>query len=291
MAPLPGLRFLLRQRIGGVAEQQICILCRLQKARAGGGVAGEHHAQPPARCAQHLYRLYRSALHGNALPFLQQLPLLHRHPQRPGLLRRKFACTGQLQPVAKAFYPVLCGKRHQPRTGRPALAQRIQCQRLARHKHLRLHRIGQRAGQCPHSRPDIRQALRTQQGKRPCAVLRPQCLQKARQTKDVVAMVVGQADGIRPHQVHACPVCRCLSSLAAVPEQAVPAAGCKRSRKRPVRQRHGSSGAQQCDGKHKDRSPCTMYLLRFYCTTAGPVAQSVPAAHRMAQHSKKGAAG
>ena len=27
----------------------------------------------------------------------------------------------------------------------------------------------------------------------------------------------------------ACPVCRCLSSLAAVPEQAVPAAGCKRS--------------------------------------------------------------
>ena len=30
-----------------------------------------------------------------------------------------------------------------------------------------------------------------------------------------------------------------------------------------------------------------MYLLRFYCTTAGPVAQSVPAAHRMAQHSKK----
>ena len=80
VAPLPGLRFLLRQRIGGVAKQQVCILCRLQKARTGGGVAGEHHAQAPARGAQHLYRLHRSALHGNALPFLQQLPLLHRHP-------------------------------------------------------------------------------------------------------------------------------------------------------------------------------------------------------------------
>ena len=137
----------------------------------------------------------------------------------------------------------------------------------------------------------LRQALRTQQGKRPCAALRPQSLQKARQTKDVVAMVVGQADGICPHQVHACPVCRCLRTLAAVPQQAVTAAGSKRRRECPVRQWHGSRSAQQCDGKHKDRSPCTMYLLRFYCTTAGPVAQSVPAAHRMAQHSKKGAAG
>ena len=34
-----------------------------------------------------------------------------------------------------------------------------------------------------------------------------------------------------------------------------------------------------------------MYLLSFNCTTAGPVAQSVPAAHRMAQHSKKGGSG
>ena len=177
--------------------------------------------------------------------------MLHRHPQRPGLLRRKFARTGQRQLVAKAFYPVLCGKRHQPRTGRPARAQRIQRQRLARHKHLRLYRIGQRAGQCPHRRPDIRQALRTQQRKRPCAVLRPQSLQKARQTKDVVAMVVGQADGICPHQVHA-RTARCrLRALAAVPQQAVAAAGSKRRRECPVRQWHGSRSAQQCNGQHK----------------------------------------
>ena len=251
VAPLLGLCFLLRQRIGGVAEQQVCILCRLQIIRAGGRIAGKYHAQPLTRGTQHLRRLHRSALHGNALPFLQQLPLLHRHPQRLGLLRRKFACTGQLQPVAKAFYPVLCGKRHQPRTGRPAIAQRIQRQRLARHKHLRLHRIGQRAGQCPHRRPDIRQALRTQQRKRPCAALRPQSLQKARQTKDVVAMVVGQADGICPHQVHA-RTARCrLRALAAVPQQAVAAAGSKRRRECPVRQWHGSRSAQQCDGQHK----------------------------------------
>lgn len=249
--PLTGLVFLLRKGIGGIAYQQVCVMRRLQIIRAGGRIAGKYHAQPLARCAQHLRRLHRSALHGNALPFLQQLPLLHRHPQRPGLLRREFACTGQLQPVAKAFYPVLCGKRHQPRTGRPALAQRIQRQRLARHKHLRLHRIGQRAGQCPYRRPDIRQALRTQQRKRPCAVLRPQSLQKARQTKDVVAMVVGQADGICPHQVHACPVCRCLRTLAAVPQQAVTATGSKRRRECPVRQWHGSRSAQQCNGQHK----------------------------------------
>ncbi len=134
VAPLPGLRFLLRQRIGGVTKQQVCILRRLQKARAGGGVAGEHNTQPLARYAQHLCRLHRSALHGNALPFLQQLPLLHRYPQRPRLLRRKFARTGQLQPVAKAFYPVLCGKRHQRAPAGQPLAQRIQRQRLARHK-------------------------------------------------------------------------------------------------------------------------------------------------------------
>ena len=71
----------------------------------------------------------------------------------------------------------------------------------------------------------------------------------------------------------------------------VAAAGSKRRRECPVRQWHGSRSAQQCNGQHKDRSPCTMYLLRFYCTTAGPVAQSLLAAHSMGQHSKKGAAG
>lgn len=103
VSPLTGLVFLLRKGIGGIAYQQVCVMRRLQIIRAGGRIAGKYHAQPLARGAQHLRRLHRSALHGNALPFLQQLPLLHRHPQRLGLLRRKFACTGQLQPVAKAF--------------------------------------------------------------------------------------------------------------------------------------------------------------------------------------------
>ena len=86
--PLTGLVFLLRKGIGGIAYQQVCVMRRLQIIRAGGRIAGKYHAQPLARGAQHLRRLHRSALHGNALPFLQQLPLLHRHPQRPGLLRR-----------------------------------------------------------------------------------------------------------------------------------------------------------------------------------------------------------
>ena len=34
-----------------------------------------------------------------------------------------------------------------------------------------------------------------------------------------------------------------------------------------------------------------MYLLRFYCTTAQHVAQSLLAAHSMGQHSKKGGSG
>ena len=76
----------------------------------------------------------------------------------------------------------------------------------------------------------------------------------------MVAVVVGQADGVRAHQVDACFVRRRLRALAAVQQQAVAAAGRKGGRKGPVRQRHGGRRAQQCDGQHKIVLPAESFL-------------------------------
>ena len=44
--PLRGLRLLLRQGIGGIAEQKVCALRRLLQRRAGRTVAGKDEPQP-----------------------------------------------------------------------------------------------------------------------------------------------------------------------------------------------------------------------------------------------------
>ena len=50
------LDFLLRLRIGGIAEKQVGFLSRCLQRRAGSRIPGEDEFQPPARRAQHLCR-------------------------------------------------------------------------------------------------------------------------------------------------------------------------------------------------------------------------------------------
>ena len=240
--PLSCLGFLFRKRIGGVANQQVSALCGLLQRGAGGRVAGEYHAQPPARRAQHLRRGHGTAFHENALPLLQKFPLLHRHPQRPGPGRVEPACPGQLQPITHAGHPVPGGKGAQHSTRRPALRQRIQCQRPV--CFLQAHGIGQRPGEGTHGAPDAGKPFRPHQQQRPGAALGPQRLQQTRQAEDVVAVIMGQTDGVRTHQVDPGTAGRRLGALAAVEQQAVAAAGCKGRTEGAVRQRHGGRRAQ-----------------------------------------------
>ena len=50
------LGFLLRLRLGGIAEEQVGVLSRCLQRRAGSRIPGEDEFQPPARRAQHLCR-------------------------------------------------------------------------------------------------------------------------------------------------------------------------------------------------------------------------------------------
>ena len=64
------------------------------------------------------------------------------------------------------------------------------------------HRVGQRPGQRVERRPHRGHPLRrAEKGQRLFPVLAAQRLQQTRQAEDVVAMVVGQADGVQLHQV------------------------------------------------------------------------------------------
>ena len=58
--PLRRLFLLLRQGIGGVTEQQVCVLRRLLQRRAGCTVAGKDEPQPLTGCAQHLGGLHHT---------------------------------------------------------------------------------------------------------------------------------------------------------------------------------------------------------------------------------------
>ena len=60
----------------------------------------------------------------------------------------------------------------------------------------------------------------------------------------MVAVIMGQADGVRTHQVDPGTAGRRLGALAAVEQQAVAAAGCKGRTEGAVRQRHGGRRAQ-----------------------------------------------
>ena len=74
---------------------------------------------------------------------------------------------------------------------------------------------------------------------------------KPGQTKDMIPVVVGQTDGVCAHQVHPGAAGSGLGALAAVQQQAVPAALRHSGGQGALRQRHGSSRAQQCNGQHK----------------------------------------
>ena len=67
----------------------------------------------------------------------------------------------------------------------------------------------------------------------------------------MVSVVMGQADGVRTHQIHPGAAGGSLGALAAVQQQAVPAALRHRGGQGALRQRHGGSRAQQCNGQHK----------------------------------------
>ena len=249
--PLRGLRLLLRQGIGGIAEQQVCVLRRLFQRRAGGTVAGKDEPQPLARRAQHLGGLHHTLCQRDSLSPLQKPPLGHRYAQRPRLFGVEPTRPGQLQPVAQTAYPVLCCHRQQRCPGGPSIRKSIQRHRLPGTADQRLYRVGQRPGQSIHCPPDLQKPLRPQQRQRAGAPLRPKGLQKPGQTKDMVSVVVGQADGIRAHQVHPGAAGSGLGALAAVQQQAVPAALRHSGGQGALRQRHGGSRAQQCNGQHK----------------------------------------
>ena len=76
-------------------------------------------------------------------------------------------------------------------------------------------------------------------------------LPTAWQAEDVVAVVMGQADGVHLHQVDSGPAGGSLGSLAAVEQEAVSSAFGHRRREGAVGQGHGGRCTQQCNGQHK----------------------------------------
>lgn len=82
-------------------------------------------------------------------------------------------------------------------------------------------------------------------------VLLMQRLQQPRQAEDVVAVVMGQADGVHLHQVDSGPAGGSLGPLAAVEQEAVSSAFGHRRREGAVGQGHGGRCTQQCNGQHK----------------------------------------
>ena len=110
--------------------------------------------------------------------------------------------------------------------------------------------IRQRPGQGAQGRPDGIQPGRPVERQRTGAALAAQRLQQPRQTKDMVAMVMSQADRVQLHQIDPGPAGGGLGALAAVKQQAVAHAFGYRRCQCPVRQGHGGRRAQQCNGQH-----------------------------------------
>ena len=117
-------------------------------------------------------------------------------------------------------------------------------------QHLRADQIRQRPRQHPQGRPDFAEPLRPVQRQRAGAALTAQRLQQPRQAEDVVAVVMGQADGVHLHQVDSGPAGGSLGPLAAVEQEAVSSAFGHRSREGAVGQGHGGRCTQQCNGQH-----------------------------------------
>ena len=70
----------------------------------------------------------------------------------------------------------------------------------------------------------------------------------------MVAVIVGQADGIQLHQVDPGAAGRRLRALAAVKQQGVAPTFGQRGGQSTVRQGHGGRRAQQCNGQHNSSS-------------------------------------
>ena len=242
-------------RVSGIAEEQVGILCGLFQRSAGGCIAGKHEPQPSAGCAQHLSGCNgRPIFQSDRLSALQRSPLLHRHPQRSGSGRVKAACAGQVQPVAPAGDPVLRPEGQQFGPHRPAGGQRFQPDRVGAQRHSP-DGIGLGAGQGADGAPDRLHPLgRAKDRQRPGAALTAQRLQQAGQAEDMVAVVVGQTDGVQLHQVDPGAAGSGLGALAAVEQQAVPAAFGHCRRQGAVGQGHGGRCAQQSNGQHKKSS-------------------------------------
>ena len=111
--------------------------------------------------------------------------------------------------------------------------------------------IRQRPGQGAQGRPDGIQPGRPVERQRAGAALTAQRLQQPRQAEDVVAVVMGQADGVHLHQVDSGPAGGSLGPLAAVEQEAVSSAFGYRRREGAVGQGHGGRCTQQCNGQHK----------------------------------------
>ena len=251
--PAPRCHRWLLGVIGGVADQQIGAAGGFFQGRAGGGVPRKDHLDPPPGRPADVAGGHGAAIDRQALPLLQFLPVPNRHAQRAGLVRVEPAGPGQPEAVALAGHPVLGGDGGQ---GGPALEPEA----LGGHIH-RDDLVGQRPGQQPHDRPEVFQPFGPGQQQRPGAPLAGDGLQQARQAKNVVAVVVGQADSFQPGQAHPRPHGGGLGALAAVEQEAVPLPGQQGRGQGPVGQGHGGGSAQQGDGDHplsprRAASPC-----------------------------------
>ena len=89
-------------------------------------------------------------------------------------------------------------------------------------------------------------------------------LQQAGQAEDMVAVVVGQADGVQLHQVDPGAAGSGLGALAAVEQQAVPAAVGHRRRQGAIGQGHGGRCAQQSNGQHKKSSVSFLFSVPHF---------------------------
>ena len=288
MAVLLRLCSLLGQGVGGVAEQKVHPRCGLLQRSAGSRVPRKEEAQTlPSRAEDRFRRCSAAVGQYDALALLKRLPLLHRHPQRPGLLGRKAPGPGQIEAVALTRDPVAGGDRRQLCPLRPAAEALPERRRGV--QHLGADRIGQRPGQHPQRGPDLAEAFRAVQRQRAGTTLTAQRLQKPRQAEDVVAVVVGQADGVQLHQVDPGPAGGGLGALAAVEQKAVPPAFGHCRRKCAVGQGHGGRRAQQCNGQHKSlRITKILIAIVYHTLRPGTIAHRRSSGHRMGQTRKGG---
>ena len=197
--PLRGLLLLLRQSVGSIAKQQVCALRRLFQRRAGGAVAGKDEPQPLAGCAQLPQRAAPCALPAGACPAAKAAtgspvrpapaPFPGRtYPPRAAPASSPDCVPGALWPPAAALPgEYIHRKRASSATGCGAADKRLYC--------VRQRPVG---AYLPARPPKAPPAPAAPAG----CVPAPQGSAKSEQTKDMVSVVMGQADGVRTHQIH-----------------------------------------------------------------------------------------